>query len=97
MLAGGMGDIGGDAIAIRELTKPAEVAWWGESSGGLPRRLFSALARDHRDPGEPITCAACRRLIPHHAESRVIRGSAYHARCRDRMESPSGPATVTFS
>jgi len=52
MLAGGMGDIGGDAIAIRELTKPAEVARWGESSGGLPRRLFSALARDHRDPGE---------------------------------------------
>jgi len=46
---------------------------------------------------EPITCAACRRLIPPHAESRVIRGSAYHARCRDSMESPSGPATVTFS
>lgn len=46
---------------------------------------------------EPITCAACRRLIPPHAENRVIRGSAYHARCRDRMESPSGPATVTFS
>lgn len=46
---------------------------------------------------EPITCAACRRLIAPHAESRVIRGSAYHARCRDRMESPSGPATVTFS
>ena len=46
---------------------------------------------------EPITCAACRRLIPPHAESRVIRGSAYHVRCRDRMESPSGPATVTFS
>jgi hypothetical protein len=37
---------------------------------------------------EPITCAACRRLIPPHAESSVIRGSAYHARCRDRMESP---------
>ena len=46
---------------------------------------------------EPITCAACRRLIPPHAESRVIRGSAYHARCRERMESPPGPATVTFS
>jgi hypothetical protein len=45
---------------------------------------------------EPVTCAACRRLIPPHAEHRVIRGSAYHARCRDRMESASGPATVTF-
>ena len=37
---------------------------------------------------EPSTCTACRRLIPPHAESRVIRGSAYHARCRDRMEDP---------
>jgi hypothetical protein len=37
---------------------------------------------------EPITCVACRRLIPPHAESAVVRGAAYHARCRDRMESP---------
>jgi len=37
---------------------------------------------------EPITCTACRRLIPPHAESRVIQGSTYHARCRDRLESP---------
>jgi len=97
MLAGGMGDIGGDAIAIRELTKPAEVARWGESSGGLPRRLFSALARDHRDPGEIDHVCRMPETDPPHAESRVIRGSAYHARCRDRMESPLGPATVTFS
>jgi hypothetical protein len=46
---------------------------------------------------EPITCAACRRLIPPHAETWVIRGSAYHARCRDRLESAPGTATVTFS
>ena len=46
---------------------------------------------------EPITCAACRRLIPPHAEHRVIRGSTYHERCRDRIESASGPATFTFS
>ena len=47
---------------------------------------------------EPIMCAACRRLIPPHAENTVIRGAAYHARCRDRMESPSPPVDpVTFS
>jgi hypothetical protein len=36
---------------------------------------------------EPITCAACRRLIPPHAESTVVRGAAYHMRCRDRIDS----------
>jgi hypothetical protein len=35
---------------------------------------------------EPILCAACRRLIPPHAEKTLIRGAAYHARCFDRME-----------
>lgn len=44
---------------------------------------------------EPVTCAACRRLIPPHAESRVIRGSAYHARCRDRMDPRPGTVTVS--
>jgi hypothetical protein len=45
---------------------------------------------------EPITCASCRRLIPPHAENRVVRGAAYHARCRDRLESaePSGDLMV---
>jgi hypothetical protein len=36
---------------------------------------------------EPVTCAACRRLIPPHAESTVVRGAAYHMRCRDRIDS----------
>jgi hypothetical protein len=36
---------------------------------------------------EPITCAACQRLIPPHAESTVVRGAAYHMRCRDRIDS----------
>ena len=34
---------------------------------------------------EPVTCAACRRLIPPHAESTLVRGAAYHMRCRDRI------------
>jgi len=37
---------------------------------------------------EPILCAACRRLIPPHAETATLRGATYHARCRDRMEDP---------
>jgi hypothetical protein len=37
---------------------------------------------------EPILCAACRRLIPPHAEKATVRGATYHARCRDRMEEP---------
>jgi hypothetical protein len=36
---------------------------------------------------EPVTCAACRRLIPPHAESTVVRGAPYHMRCRDRIDS----------
>lgn len=36
---------------------------------------------------EPITCAACRRLIPPHAETKVVGGAAYHMRCRDRIDS----------
>jgi hypothetical protein len=36
---------------------------------------------------EPITCAACRRLIPPHTETTVVRGVAYHVRCRDRIDS----------
>jgi hypothetical protein len=32
-----------------------------------------------------------------HAENRVIRGSIYHERCRDRLERAPGTATVTFS
>jgi hypothetical protein len=36
---------------------------------------------------EPVTCAACRRLIPPHAESTLVRGAAYHMRCRDRIDS----------
>ena len=36
---------------------------------------------------EPVTCAACRRLIPPHAETTVVRGAAYHMRCRDRIDS----------
>ena len=35
---------------------------------------------------EPITCAACRRLIPPHAERTVVREAAYHMRCRDRID-----------
>jgi hypothetical protein len=35
----------------------------------------------------PVTCAACRRLIPPHAESTLVRGAAYHMRCRDRIDS----------
>ena len=45
---------------------------------------------------EPVTCAACRRLIPPHAESTLVRGAAYHMRCRDRIDgqdrSPGLPA-----
>jgi hypothetical protein len=37
---------------------------------------------------EPITCAACRRLIPPHAERTVVRDAAYHVRCRDRIDDP---------
>ena len=37
---------------------------------------------------EPITCAACRRLIPPHAERTVVREAAYHMRCRDRIDAP---------
>jgi hypothetical protein len=37
---------------------------------------------------EPITCAACRRLIPPHAERTVVRDAAYHMRCRDRIDDP---------
>jgi hypothetical protein len=36
---------------------------------------------------EPVTCAACRRLIPPHAQTTVLRGAAYHMRCRDRLDS----------
>jgi hypothetical protein len=64
MLAGGMGDIGGDAIAIRELTKPAEVARWGESSGGLPVVFSQPLRAITTIRVRSITCAECRRLIP---------------------------------
>jgi hypothetical protein len=45
---------------------------------------------------EPILCAACRRLIPPHAEKTVIRGAAYHARCLDRMESPESPVVLAL-
>jgi hypothetical protein len=43
---------------------------------------------------EPITCAGCRRLIPPHAESTVVRGAVYHLRCRDRMESREPSTSV---
>jgi hypothetical protein len=36
---------------------------------------------------EPVTCTACRRLIPPHAETAVVRGAVYHLRCRDRLDS----------
>lgn len=34
---------------------------------------------------EPTTCAGCRRLIPPHAETMVVRGAVYHGRCGDHM------------
>lgn len=37
---------------------------------------------------EPITCAACRRPLPPHAERTVVREAAYHMRCRDRIDDP---------
>ena len=97
MLAGGMGEIGGDAIAIRELTKPAGGRGGARARAAGPVVFSQPLRAITAIRVRSITCAACQRLIPLHAENRVIRGSAYHARCRDRMESPSGPATVTFS
>ncbi len=34
---------------------------------------------------EPRLCAACRRLIPPHAETATIAGEPYHGRCWDRV------------
>jgi hypothetical protein len=39
---------------------------------------------------EPVICAACRRLIPPHAETTVSEGDAYHSRCWERAEVADG-------
>lgn len=34
---------------------------------------------------EPITCGACGRLIPPHADTTIFRGRSFHERCWERL------------
>jgi hypothetical protein len=41
---------------------------------------------------EPVTCAACERLIPPHADTTVFRGLSFHERCWERRPREMQPA-----